>query len=324
MDLTLGNVILDAEEFLKLKIQARKRFLAPWLTEGSITLLSGWRGSGKTWLAVSILDTVTKGGSLGPWKVENPVPCLYLDAEMPIDDTQQRLQSFNNSGPRLAPLYVYSEHLASERGVRRAHITSDYWRTALEEYLTEMGIKLWILDNISSCTPGLDESAKKDWDEVNQWLLKLRFKGIATIPLHHTGKKGDQRGTSGREDHITNSIIISPLPVQNTLEVCRFKMRFTKKRVSYMEADLVADTTMTLKDTNGDGCLCWQFSEPTSQKKQQIYQMLDESCEQKEICKILGVSKGYVSRIKTEGITDGYLSKNGRLTERGRTYCELH
>ncbi len=84
MHIALEDIVLDSDSFLDLKVKERQRFLGPWLAEGSITLAPGWRGSGKTWLGLSIVDTITRGGSLGPWEVETPVPCLYLDAEMTI------------------------------------------------------------------------------------------------------------------------------------------------------------------------------------------------------------------------------------------------
>ena len=39
-----NKAIKTVNEFLELPIEKRKRYLAPFITEGSIGLMSGWRG----------------------------------------------------------------------------------------------------------------------------------------------------------------------------------------------------------------------------------------------------------------------------------------
>lgn len=38
---------------------------------------------------------------------------------------------------------------------------------------------------------------------MQTWLLALRRRAIASLVLHHSGKGGDRRGTSKREDVMT-------------------------------------------------------------------------------------------------------------------------
>jgi DNA-directed RNA polymerase specialized sigma subunit len=45
--------------------------------------------------------------------------------------------------------------------------------------------------------------------------------------------------------------------------------------------------------------------------------MLDQGNAQKDIAETLGVDKGYVSRIKSQAIKDGHLTKDGKLTQSG-------
>ena len=113
----------------------------------------------------------------------------------------ERVRDLNIDG-----VYIYSDAYANSLGLPRANLVSEIWRTTMKRILTTRGIKLWMLDNLASLAPGIDESSKCDWDPINQWLLELRFKGISTVMLHHEGKGGDQRGTSGREDNIDYSL----------------------------------------------------------------------------------------------------------------------
>lgn len=308
---TLEDVILKAKDFTTLELPPKRKFLNPWLTEQSITLISGWRGTGKTWLALSILDAVSKGVSFGPWETETSTPCLFLDGEMPAQDVRERIENLD-----INSVYIYSDCYANSLGLSRANLLSETWRSTMKRILITRGIKLWVIDNLASLAGGSDENTKKEWDPINTWLLDLRFAGIATIMLHHVGKEGMQRGTSAREDNIDNSIILKR-PFDYTPEDgCKFIMHFTKARVRTKDLGLITDNQFQLREDE-TGQLIWTWGGVKQENKKQILKMLDERATQGEICDLLGLSKGYVSKIKTKAIKDGLLTKTGKLSQSG-------
>ena len=195
---TLEDVILTTQDFSRIQLNEKREFLDPWLKENSINLISGWRGSGKTWEALSILEAVADEKTFGPWKCKSSVPCLFLDGEMPQEDIQERIKGLHLNRPMKNPLYIYSDAQANQYGLPRAHLAKESWRVKMKSLLLARHVKLWVIDNLASLASGLDENSRKDWDPINQWLLELRFAGIATIMLHHTNKDGGQRGTNAR------------------------------------------------------------------------------------------------------------------------------
>ena len=311
---TIEDVILQAKDFTALELPPRKKLLNPWLTEQSITLISGWRGTGKTWLALSILDSVSKGVSFGSWEAEASVPCLFLDGEMPSQDIQERTKDLG-----IDSVYIYSDAYANSLGLSRANLLSETWRTSMKRILTTRGIKLWVIDNLSSLAGGSDENIKKDWDPVNAWLLDLRFAGIATILLHHVGKEGMQRGTSAREDNIDNSIILKR-PFDYTPEDgCKFIMHFTKARVRTQDLGLITDTQFQLREDES-GQLIWTWGGVKSETKKEILRLTDEGVKGSDIASLVGVSRPYVSKIQKEAKKDGLLSNTGKLSPTGFDY----
>jgi DNA primase len=58
---TIDDIILTTNQFCLLPVSEKEELLFPWLKEDSINLVSGWRGSGKTWFALGILDAVSGG-----------------------------------------------------------------------------------------------------------------------------------------------------------------------------------------------------------------------------------------------------------------------
>jgi len=308
---TIENAILQAKDFTALDLPPKKVFLNPWLTEQSISLISGWRGTGKTWLALSILDAISKGEPFGPWEAGEPVPCLFVDGEMPASDLDYRIKELG-----IDSIYIYSDSYANSLGLPRANLLSETWRTSMKRFLLTHGIKLWILDNIGSLSPGIDENSKREWDPINTWLLELRFAGIATGLLHHTGKDGGQRGTSGREDNIDNSIILKR-PFDYTPEDgCRFIAHFVKDRVTTQDLSLIADIQFQLRQDE-TGKLIWTWGNVKRETKREILRMLDEGATYEAICDSLGITKGYVSRIKKQAIKDGLLTATSKLTQSG-------
>lgn len=243
----------------------------PFIIQGlipfnTITLVNGPRGGGKTWFVEMMANEVTWRGSLGPWAVVNPVNTLLIDGEMSMKMIQERLILMNqgrgdvNSKP--ASLYVYSEAWAYQLGIARSSILDSMWRERMKDIIMRHQIKLLVLDNLASLAPGIDENDKFAFDPVSRWLLELRFEGVSIVMTHHTGKQGQQRGTSAHEDHVDTSLMLKlPKGYQSHMG-CKFICEVTKDR-GYMtegmryELSLVTDaqgkTFFSYTDTNDEG-----------------------------------------------------------------------
>ena len=313
---SLEDIIMTTFEFHALDLPERATFLNPWLKEDSITLASGWRGVGKTWFSWGVADAITRGQPFGPWKCEKPVPVLILDGEMPTTDLQERIKALGLNTDRPCPLHIYSDAYANQHGLPRAHLGSESWRDKMKSILLARHVKLWIVDNLASLAGGMDENKKLDWDPINAWLLELRFAGIATMLLHHVGKLGVQRGTSAREDNIDVSIILKA-PVDYTPDDgCRFICSFSKARVGMAGLPLIADTEFKLMQEES-GAYVWAWANVRKERKREILKMLDEGCEYDAICSTVGITKGYVTKIKKQAIKDNLLTNNGKLSQSG-------
>jgi len=308
--------ILDAQSFSKLDIPERQELLFPWLKEDSINLISGWRGCGKTWFALSLLDAVTRGTAFGLWECKKSVPCLFLDGEMTISDDQERIQNLKLHEDRESPFYIYSDAYANRLGLPKADLTNEKWRPLMTKLLTRRKIKLWVVDNISSLATGIDENEKHAWDDINGWLLALRFSGISTILLHHTGKGGSQRGTSGREDNVDISIILKAPPNYNAEDGARFVVKFTKSRIRTSRLHLIGDTEFKLIEGK-DGGYIWTCGNVRANNKNEVLKLLDEGLPQADVASTLGIGKAAVSKIRTRAMKDGLLTAKNKLTQSG-------
>jgi hypothetical protein len=320
--MTIDDAVLTIDQFRALDIPVRQNLLLPWLKEASIIFISGWRGCGKTWLALSILQAISTGGILGPWKNEYRVPTLFLDGELPAGDVDERIKALGMQHNSEYPVHILSDAYANLLGLPRAHLANDKWRRDIKRILTTRHIRCWVIDNISSLASGLDENSKKDWDPINQWLLELRFAGITNILLHHTGKGGVQRGTSAREDNADCSILLKKPHDYLAEDGCRFIVIFDKARVTQKELHLIGDTEFQLIEKQ-EGSV-WRWGNVQREKSKEILRMIDDGSSYDAICDALSITKGYISQVKTKAIKDGYMNKQGKLTQQGVVYCQQY
>ena len=297
--LTIQDIILSTGDLQKINFPPKKEYINPLIREGQIILISGWRGVGKTWFALSLANANTTGKRFGHWEIINSVPWLYLDGEMAIQDIQQRYRQLNPSGEEKAPLYFYSEAYANHLGLPRASLVNQEWRDNFKSVLLSMGIKTVVFDNNASLAPGIDENSKKDWDPINQYLLDLRFNGITSVLLHHVNKEGGQRGTSAREDNIDLSIMLKQPSGYLPEAGADFIASFSKARVAYADLNKLQDVRFTLTEMDGD--LTWEWRNVKAEIKQEVLRMIDQGMDYKDIASELGISKGRISQIKAEG-----------------------
>jgi len=324
---SLRNAVFEAGAFLKIDAPARVHHLFPWLWSGSYGLISGARGVGKTFFIMGALDAITRGVPFGPWECHEPAPCLYLEGELPIDDCKGRIRDVGLSGKRVAPLHILSDAYVCEvmRRPGGVNLGDASMRAELRALFLDLGVKVVVFDNLASLTPGLDENSKEEWDPINRWMLGLRYAGISPWLIHHLGKSGDQRGTSGREDNIDVSIKLQrPTNYQNE-DGARFVVNFSKRRIGHHALRFVNDIELQFRPDER-GAYCWTFGDVQASNKRRILEMLDEGINQAEISKELGISKPAVSRARKKAISEGLLTAKDKLTQGGflfvRGACE--
>src|SRR5205814_6391267 len=80
------------------------------------------------------------------------------------------------------------------------NITDPAQQHAILQCSIRDGIKLVVFDNLSTLASGIKENDSFEWERLQAWLLQFRRHGIAVILVHHSGRNGEPRGTSKRED----------------------------------------------------------------------------------------------------------------------------
>jgi putative DNA primase/helicase len=313
-----ANRIVCASDFTAMQFEPRRSILHPWLSERTISLISGVAGCGKTFFALSIVDSICRGVMFGPWEVQSSVNCLYIDAELTNIDLQNRLKILSGMHmhePYIKNLYVYSANEIHDRNLPQMHLENYEWQEFIERYCRNKKVGLVVFDNIASLTPGLEENSKKEWDSINQFLIKLKFGGISSLLLHHMGKDDQRgpRGTSARLDNIDSAInLVSP---RSTGWKLNFTTMFLKKRVEFDSENLVQPFDFELRSICG--VYSWSYNSiRESTKKDRVLHALYNGKSIKDIAREVSCNPSYVYRIRDQAIKDGYLTEEGKPTGR--------
>jgi hypothetical protein len=312
--INLQSTFLSDYNLDNAELPPREMILYPWLHAKSYNLITGFRGAGKTWFGLSLFHAITYGENFGPWKTVNPVNALYLESEMSIEDIRDRIHAIGTNEDAHKEFLIYSDdytlteakRFVNGKTIKRANLLDKEWRDNLTEILKEWNIKLIGLDNLASLSPGRNENSKDEFDPINQWLIHLRFEGISSVVFHHTGKAGDQRGTSAHEDNVDISISFNKPHDYRTSDGCRFISHFGKRRSVPTEGlPLTEDYDLQMQINNGK--VQWTFNPLEKKNKSDVIQLAKDGYKQINIAETLKIDPATVSRILREARESGKL-----------------
>jgi len=322
LDEVLSEMILPFNKFKALDLPKRKMLLSPWIQESDLILISGAPGVGKTWFSMEICSAIQNGrvAMVGLWNVENSVKCLYCDGESLWDDINI-MGNFTGLGNTHILSKTYLEYLDITPSL---NLTESIVRDSLYDYIIKHEFKFVVLDNIFSLWAGIDLDNAKEWHESNQWLLKLRSKGVCVVLLHHTNKGGKQMGTTSKLFNLNTALILEKTSHKRRFckgeEIVSFRIKVEKQRAKGTGFE---DYTFTCDDGT------WSYSKKKgstgindNKKAEQITLLLLDGRikPQTEISKIIGCNTSYVSQVKKAH--KDYFGEDGNPNSKGKVFLE--
>ncbi len=279
-------VVLTAEELLSREVPPRVNLLDPWLPAQGLAMIHGWRGGGKTWLSLSVAYTVACGGRFLKWEAPQPGGVLFCDGELPLSVLKERLAQIvagSVSEPKAPLLFLTPD--CQEAGLPDLSTLGGQQRV---DKILDGNIKLLILDNLSCLArTGLENDASS-WNATQEWLLRLRASGKSVLMIHHSGKSGQQRGTSKREDILDSVLRLQQPSTDNYAEGARFEIHFEKSRGFYGDETKPFEASLAA-DEHGIPSWTWQDLEETTYDK--VSRMHEEGMEAKDIAADLNISR---------------------------------
>jgi RecA-family ATPase len=193
---------------LMLKVfQGREPLLTPIFNSGDLAMIFGPRGVGKTHLLFALTMALVSSGAFGPWLSTGSHGVLYLDGELMGQTMLERVSLHAPDGDfDSSKLRIFTPELLAD-GDALPDLSTIEGQTRVDQAITTND-RVIVIDNLSSWCRSGRENEGESWLSILEWLLSLRRRGYCVILVHHSGKGGDQRGTSRREDHLDQAITI--------------------------------------------------------------------------------------------------------------------
>jgi hypothetical protein len=305
--------VVGLHDFIAMELPPRDTMLAPWLMTQSLNMIYGWRGVGKTHVNLGISYALACGGKFLNWKADKPRRVLLVDGEMPAPALQERLAAIiASSGVEPDPGFLSIVTPDLQSGAM-PDLSTEEGQQAISNVAERVKAELIVLDNLSCLVRGGGrENDAESWVSVSEWALLQRQSGRSILFIHHSGKNGQQRGTSKREDLL--DVVISlrrPADYDPASGAC-FEIHYEKARhlsgndVDPVEAQLTVDS---------HGMSTWAWRPVSESTYDRVVALANDGLSQAEIAVELNIHRSTVMRIWRKADEAGLLEK--KVTARG-------
>lgn len=285
---------IEVHDFLALDIAPRNSILDPIIPEQGLCMIHAPRGLGKTHLSVGIAVAAASGGRFLKWHAPKPQGVLLLDGEMPGKSLQLRVSAAVKMSDRepAQPLYIVTPDLNALSGMPDLS-TSAGQRTV--DALITPEVKLLIVDNLASLQRTGVENDAESWRPLQTWALRHRAQGRSILFIHHSGKNGNQRGTSHKEDVLDTVIGLRKPSDYNPSQGARFEVHIEKGRGIYGDA---ANAFEAKLDVDAHHQPVWTTVDLESSMDAKMEDLLSIGMNATDVARELGIHRSTVFRRK--------------------------
>lgn len=283
---------VEVADFLALDLPEREMLLDPVLPAQGLVMVFAPRGIGKTHLGLTMAYAVASGGTALRWSAPAPAPVLFVDGEMPGRTMQERIGAIVASSPPEPPPGYLRFVLADLHLDGLPDLASEEGQMAIEGALGEA--KLLVLDNLSSLVRSGRENEADGWQPVQDFLLRLRRRGVSVLLIHHAGKGGQQRGTSRREDVLDTVIALRRPQDYQPSDGARFEVHIEKCRGTAGEAVNPFEAKLDIRD----GAASWTMKGIDDVELQRVVSLTLDGFTTRDIATETGMSVGKVNKLQ--------------------------
>jgi len=299
-------VPIEFDELKNIPVKPIEYIFHPCLPTQGIGFIYAATGLGKTLFTMNLSYAIAQGGEFLKYKCPKPRKILYIDGEMPFNQIHSRLMEiskfhgeldFPENFSILTPDKIFP--------FRMPKIDDPHGQEYYEELIEKYKYEVIVIDNLSMLSE-FDENKSKEWFPIQDWILKLRSKGITVIIVHHTGKSKDTyRGTSKMIDGADVAILLRPIIDDGIDEDNPTAKRFN---VVYQKSRIFGGIEANPFEVNLQAGR-WSYKSMNLSNKEKIIELVNLGMTQRSIAQEIGVNESYVSKCVKEAREKGLLAK---------------
>ena len=235
------------------------------------------------------------------WIVPKPRKVLYLDGEMPVGAVQERFTRLK-SGLGVEISNEQFQMLAADQ-TDIPNVATPEGHQQLEPLLE--GIEFLIIDNLSSLCRTTNDNAAEFWTPIQNWLLDLRRRGTSVLLVHHSGRNGQQRGTSRREDVLDTIMALRRPHDYRVEEGARFEVH-VEKGAEFVGEGAQPFEAKLVPTEDGQGVI-WETRDVGSEIPHPALDLFRQGLTVWDVAGRLGISKSAAGRLRQNAKHSGLL-----------------
>ena len=215
----LLGLVRTAKQIIQMPDSKPKQLVRPWLSEGSITLVYARAKAGKSWFTYELANSLASQSCFLDYSVMQNQKVLYLDGEMQLPHTKERLEKLVSNHDGLMVLNGDDIRAACSSSL---NLTHEQDQNRVGQVIKEHGAKVLFIDTMSALAPRKDENdnMSSELQSLFHWLFRLRSGGITVVMVHHTGHaEGHPRGASMLQAWVDNLISLKQVPNTDLMEM---------------------------------------------------------------------------------------------------------
>ena len=296
---------VDIGDFVTMDFPPREMMLGPVLPTQGLAMVYAPRGLGKTYFALSFAYAVASGGKFLDWHAPEPRRVLYIDGEMPAALMKERLIQITDGA---ASDIMHTGYLRIVTPQLQKDVTPDISTYEGQAMINALAADadLIVLDNLASLHLAGSENEGDSWLAVQSWLIGLRNSGRSVLIVHHSGKGGQQRGTSRREDVLDTVIALRRPSDYAPDQGARFEVHLEKARGIYGDDTLPFEASLLTVN----GAAAWTTKPLVDVEKNRVIDRLRAGLSAREVAEEIGLTRYRVTLIRRDAIDSGALSES--------------
>ena len=315
----LIECIISAKDLLNLDIPEIDFIAGEWIHKSSLSMVYAQTKIGKTYLCLEMAISMASGTDFLYWDIPKPRNVLYCEGDLPLIDIKKRITMIHRGRDMVNFRILSSKYLYDNK--KHFFINDKNSQCEFEVCLKELEETGFIPDVIFfdnlSCLTSCDENSGDEQKEIIHWFNSLRHKEYAIIIVHHSGKSGDQRGTSKRLDQLDTVIKLTRPPVPKNAGA-EFDLTFEYTRGSMPNPHKVHCELVE----NSDQQLEWILETPKQQHKSKQEEALSiiiryEVTDTKDLSLHLNTSERTARRYFNSLKGKGYIDDEWNVTNNG-------
>jgi superfamily I DNA/RNA helicase len=199
---------------------------------------------------------------------------------------------------------MYLNHeILFEKSHSTINIADANWQDAILEFCETSDIKALFLDNLSCLAPDVDENDPAAWTRyLLNFTLNLRRRGVSVVFIQHSGRSGQMRGHSRREDPANWIIKLTQREVDRG---AKFISVFEKNRNA---SQLPVSTEWWFAPEGVKTLVTTKVADAMTIFEELVESGVDNNA---DLAEEMGVTKGRISQLAQRAINNGSIKKQG-------------